>query len=182
MCYTAERGKGASAEMSESNWEQNANAIFLPIPDSLDALRRSTIQKLLAGASASRFVVTHEDDYLPGVLDSILCDPDQLEKLFTKLGKKITGSRYGAYRCAALWDWNRRSGLLIHQESKITLCAFLPLVTVEQARLEKELSLAISQLALRAGDTIVDIGWKPLSGKRKLGDVLKCLAEQIDPG
>ena len=168
--------------MNGSAWGQNTKAIFLPIPDSLDALRRSTIQKLLAGASASRFVVTHEDDYLPGVLDSILCDPNQLEKLFTKLGKKITGSRYGACRCVALWDWNRRSGLLIHQESEITLCAFLPLVTVEQARLEKELSLAIMQLALRAGDTIVDIGWKPQSGKRKLADVLKYLAEQIAPG
>ena len=55
-------------------------------------------------------------------------------------------------------------------------------MTVEQARLEKELSLAIMQLALRAGDTIVDIGWKPQSGKRKLTDVLKYLAEQIDPG
>lgn len=182
MCYTAERGKGASAEMSESNWEQNAKAIFLPIPNSLDALRRSTVQKLLAGASASRFVVTHEDDYLPGALDSILCDPDQLENLFTKLGKKITGRRYGAYRCAALWDWDRRSGLLMHQENEIALCAFLPLVTVEQARLEKELSFEISQLALRVGETIVDLGWKPQSGKRKLGDVLKCLAEQIDPG
>ena len=168
--------------MSESNREQNAKAIFLPIPDSLDLLRRSTVQNLLAGASASRFVVTHEDDYLPGALDSILCDPDQLENLFTKLGKKITGRRYGAYRCAALWDWDRRSGLLIHQESETTFCAFLPLVTVEQARLEKELSLVILQLALRAGDTIVDLGWKPQSGKRKLGDVLKCLAEQIDPG
>lgn len=168
--------------MSGSSWEQNAKAIFLPIPDSLDVLRRSTVQNLLAGASASRFVVTHEDDYLPGALDSILCDPDQLENLFTKLGKKITGRRYGAYRCAALWDWNRRSGLLMHQENEIALCAFLPLVTEEQARLEKELSLAISHLALRAGDTIVDLGWKPLSGKRKLGDVLKCLAEQIDPG
>lgn len=168
--------------MSESSWEQKANAIFLPIPDSLDELRRSTIQNLLAGASASRFVVTHEDDYLPGVLDTILCDPDQLEYLFTKLGKKITGYRYGAYRCAALWDWNRQSGLLIHQESEITLCAFLPLVTVEQARLEKELSWAIMQLALRAGDTIVDLGWKPQSGKRKLADALKYLAEQIDSG
>ena len=182
MCYTAERGKGASAKMSESNREQNAKAVFLPIPDSLDLLRRSTIQNLLAGASASRFVVTHEDDYLPGVLDSILCDPGQLEILFTKLGKQITGRRYGAYRCAALWDWNRRSGLLIHQENEITLCAFLPLVTAEQARLENELSLAISQLALRAGDTIVDLGWKPQSGKRKLADVLNYLAEQVDPG
>lgn len=182
MCYTAERGKGASAEMSESNWEQNAKAIFLPIPNSLDAFRRSTVQKLLAGASASRFVVTHEDDYLPGVLDSILRDPGQLENLFIKLGKKITGSSYGAYRCAALWDWDRRSGLLMHQENEIALCAFLPLVTEEQARLEKELSLAISHLALRAGDTIVDLGWKPLSGKRRLADALKYLAEQIDPG
>ena len=65
MCYTSERGKGASAEMNGSAWGQNTKTIFLPIPDSLDALRRSTIQKLLAGASASRFVVTHEDDYLP---------------------------------------------------------------------------------------------------------------------
>ena len=59
---------------------------------------------------------------------------------------------------------------------------YLPLVTVEQARLEKELSWAIMQLALRAGDTIVDLGWKPLLGKRKLADVLKYLAEQVDPG
>ena len=73
--------------MNGSSWEQNAKAIFLPIPDSLDALRRSTIRNLLAGASGSRFVVTHEDDYLPGVLDTILCDPDQLENLFKKLGK-----------------------------------------------------------------------------------------------
>lgn len=145
-------------------------------------LRRSTVQSLLARASASRFVVTHEDNYLPGALDSILCDPGQLENLFSKLGKKITGKHYGAYRCATLWDWDRRSGLLIHLESGKALCAFLPLVTIEQARLEKELSLAISQLALRAGDTIIDLSWKPQSEKQKLADVLKYLAEQVDPG
>ena len=182
MCYTAERGKGANAEMKGSGWDQNAKAVFLPFPGSLDLLRRSTVQIMLAGASASCFVVTHEDDYLPGVLDSFLCDPGQLENLLKELDEKIIGNRNGAYRCAALWNWERQSGLLIHKESTAILCAFLPLVTMEQARLEKELSWTISQLAIRAGDTIVDLGWKPLSGKWKLADVLQCLAEQVDPG
>ena len=168
--------------MNGSGWDQNAKAVFLPFPGSLDLLRRSTVRSLTAGASASRFIVTHEDDYLPGVLDSILCDPGRVEKLLKELNEKIIGNRNGAYRCAALWDWDRRGGLLIHKEGTAILCAFIPLVTMEQARLEKELSLAISQLALRAGDTIVDLGWRPPSGKRKLADVLKYLAEQVDPG
>lgn len=168
--------------MNGNGWNQNAEAVFLPFPGSLDLLRRSTVQSLLINASASRFLVTHEDDYLPGVLDSILGDPGQLEKLLKELDEKIIGSDKGSYRCAALWDWERRSGLLIHKKKEIVLCAFLPLVTVEQARLEKELSLAISQLAFRAEDTMIDLGRKPLSGKRKFADVLQYLAEQIDPG
>ena len=168
--------------MKGSGWDQNAKAVFLPFPGSLDLLRRSTVRSFLAGASASRFVVTHEDDYLPGVLNSILCDPGQLENLLKELDKKIIGNRNGAYRCAALWDWDRKSGLLIHKKEETVLCAFLPLVTADQARLEKELSWTLSQLALRAGDTIVDLDWKSLSGKRKLADVLQCLAEQVDPG
>ena len=182
MCYTAERGKGANAEMNGDGWDQNSKAVFLPFPGSLDSLRRSTVRSLLAGVSESRFIVTYEDDYLPGVLNSIFCDPGQLENLLKELDEKIIGNRNGAYRCAALWDWERQSGLLIHQESTAILCAFLPLVTIEQARFEKELSWTISQLAIRAGDTIVDLGWKPQSGKRKLADVLNYLAEQVDPG
>ena len=168
--------------MNGSGWDQNAKAVFLPFPGSLDLLRRATVRSLLAGVSASRFIVTHEDDYLPGILDSILCDPGEFEDLLCELREKILGSKKGAYRCAALWDWDRRSGLLLHQESGMTLYAFLPLVTDEQARLEKELSGTISQLALRAGDTIIDLGRKPPTGKRKLADVLRYLAEQIDPG
>ena len=138
MCYTAEQGKGASAEMHGSSWDKNAKAVFLPFPGSLDLLRRSTVQSLLAGTSASRFFVTHEDDYFPGVLDSILSDPEQFENLVCALGEKIIGSYKGAYRCAALWDWDRRSGLLIHKKKETVLCASLPLVTADQSRLEKD--------------------------------------------
>lgn len=167
--------------MNGSGWDQNAKAVFLPFPGSLNLLRRATVSSLLAGASASRFIVTHEDDYLPGILESILCNLGEFEDLLCELREKTIGSKRGAYRCAALWDWDRRSGLLLHQESGMTLCAFLPLVTADQARLEKELSGTISQLALRAGDTIIDLGRKPPTGKQKLAEVLQYLAKQIDP-
>ena len=182
MCYTAKQGKRVSAEMHGSGLDQNAKVVFLPFPGSLDLLRRSTVRSLLAGVSASRFLVTHEDDYLPGVLDSILCNPGQFENLISTLGEKIIGSYEGTYRCAALWDWDRRSGLLIHKKKKLVLCAFLPLVSEAQARLEKQLTMELSLLALRAGDTIIDLGRKPLTGKQKLADVMQYLAEQIDPG
>jgi len=167
--------------MNGNGWDQNVKAVFLPFPGSLDLLRRSTVQSLLAGVSASRFLVTHEDDYLPGVLDSIFCDPGQFENLIPILGEKIIGSYEGTYRCTALWDWNQRSGLLIHKKKETVLCAFLPLVSKVQARLEKQLTLELSQLALRAEDTIIDLGHKPITGRQKLSDVLKCLAAQIDP-
>lgn len=167
--------------MHGGGWDQNAKAIFLPFPGSLDLLSRSTVRSLLAGASGSRFLVTHEDDYLPGVLDSILCNPGQFENLISTLGENIIGSHEGTYRCAALWDWDRRSGLLIHKKKKLVLCAFLPLVSEAQARLEKQLTMELSQLALRAGDTIIDLGHKPITGKQKLSDVSRCLAAQIDP-
>ena len=115
--------------MNRRGWDQNAKAVFLPFPGSLDLLRCATVRSLLAGASASRFIVTHEDYYLPGILDSILCDPGEFEDLLSELREKIIGSKKGAYRCAALWDWDRKSGLLLHQESRMTLCASLPLVT-----------------------------------------------------
>ena len=160
----------------------NAKTVFLPFPGSLDSLRRSAVQALLSDAPASRFTITHENDYLPGILDSILCDADQLETLLTELREKVNGSDNGAYRCAALWDWDRNSGLLIHQEKENVLCAFLPLVTKTQAQLEKQLALNLSRLAIRAGDTMIDLGRKPPTGKRKLADMLRYLAKQIDPG
>jgi len=147
----------------------------------LDLLRSSTVRSLLAGTSGSRFLITHEDDYLPGVLDSILCDPGQFENLICALGERIIGSYKGASRCAALWDWDKRSGLLIHKKNQTVLCAFLPLVSEAQARLEKQLTLEVSQLALRAGETIIDMGHNPITGKQKLSDILRYMAAQIDP-
>ena len=156
-------------------------AIFLPMPDTIHELRLQTKTALLQDALPKPFIITGEDFYfLESHLIATLYQKEELHRELTTLGAKINGRSGNALNCVALWAEDKGTGVLVHQEKKTLLCAYLPILTKEKAQYEMDMAKRIKRLASTKKIKDLERGFFPPNGSYRIDKLLADLAEHLE--
>ena len=147
-------------------------AIFLPPSSSLAELRRATCQALLNGQNGLPFAIAFEDHIYPGHFPYTMRDLDK----FAIPDAEIDAGRL---LCHALWDDETGCGLLLHRQDGNVICAYLPIVTLDAAQTEADLSQRLLSIAHSSGDIPIHLGDPISAGNHALGDILRVLAASL---
>lgn len=141
-------------------------AIFLPPMASLTELRRATSRALLDGQKCLPFSIALEEHIYPGHFQQVLLDPS----CFSVPEGEAPDGRI---LCCALWDDETGCGLLLHRQDGNVICAYLPIVTLDAAQTEADLSQRLLSIAHSSGDIPIHLGDPISAGSHALGDILR---------
>ena len=154
-------------------------AIFFPFTmhfAGLKDLRRHTYHALLAGIIPERFFIAAEETAPAGSLDLFF---SQQKSNWNQLLGKMAGKHYGAFQCAAIWNGSLKEGLLLHNNRKELLCAYLPAVTKGNVLHDLAIVQQIESLAFLSGEMDIQFDHRIHDGEWKMRDLLNCIAGQI---
>ena len=91
----------------------------------------------------------------------------------------MAGKHYGAFQCAAIWNGSLKEGLLLHNNRKELLCAYLPAVTKGNVLHDLAIVQQIESLAFLSGEMDIQFDHRIHDGEWKMRDLLNCIAGQI---
>ena len=156
-------------------------AIFLPMPDTIHELRLQTKTALLEGVIPEPFVITGEEIYfMESHLMTTLYFEEELNREIATLRANIIGRSGNALNCVALWAEDKGTGVLVHQEKKTLLCAYLPILTKEKAQYEMDMAKRIKRLASTKKIKDLERGFFPPNGSYRIDKLLSDLAEHLE--
>lgn len=165
--------------VNEKGTVQSGRAVFLPLHGDLEELRRETKRVLLDGAELRAFVVCREEIFYPRLGERLLLTEPPLVDLTPPLGGEVSGCERGALRCMALWDEEYGDGALLHRDVNGIWGAYLPVMTLEQARREQEISRTLVRLAADAGEIPIRMAMGARCPSKELKAWLLRLAEML---
>ena len=154
---------------------------YHPVRDFLSGLADLTIVIPILDCILGKDIITGEDFYfLESHLIATLYQKEELHRELTTLGAKIIGRSGNALNCVALWAEDKGTGVLVHQEKKTLLCAYLPILTKEKAQYEMDMAKRIKRLASTKKIKDLERGFFPPNGSYRIDKLLSDLAEHLE--
>lgn len=156
-------------------------ALFLPMPETFEELRKLTKQALLEENPVLPFVVTGEEEYFQdNFLYSAIDNPTKLLEEAAVREASIIGKTGNALRCMAMWSAESGTGVLVHMERDRLLCAYLPILTRQAAQYEISLAARLKRIAVMKGTEELDRRFCVSKGNWQVSDLLAKLADYLD--
>lgn len=132
------------------------------------------------GLPKMRYMIAYEEYYYGDYVGRILADRCEAMQEAMRFGDAVVGETDGAWRCAALWSLESRTGVLLHRVENKLLYAYIPLVTEETAQREHAITVALSTFAHEVGDAPIMLEKAIPAGQHKLSDILEILSEEME--
>lgn len=128
-------------------------AVFLPICTGVGQLRQNTCRMLMDGKEAEVFSIVAENVYyFTEPIEDELRRPENLKAEYEGLCSVKAADEM---RCVALWDSQRRWGVLIGWRDGQMLMAALPLITAAQLQWMRQATCKLQEMALQADELSV---------------------------
>lgn len=160
---------------------RETEAIFLPMPDTMQELRLQTKTALLDDVHPEPFTITGEEIYfMNSHMMAILYHEEELNRELSRLGARIIGRSGTALNCVALWAEDEGTGVLVHQEKETFLCAYLPILTKKKAQYEVDMAKRVKRLTTMKGTMELERGIYTPKRYWRVEELLAELAEHLE--
>lgn len=163
-----------------SNISFIGTATFVPLQNSLSALRKCNKRAILAGKPAERYVLLGESLlYQDCLLEQMLVSPKQLEEEISEMQISYTPSAQGALCCVALLSAQSNQGVLLCRQQGQWLGAYWPLLTTETTAREQACAQNLLRLAEDERIRSIDFPLSLLADRQKISDILTALGKML---